>query len=68
MGFQKETFKTWLESECQKQRLVTRENYLRKEFDAIKNKIDKVVNFSNQTERNEFFTSNADSNDQVVVV
>ncbi|XP_065213953.1 uncharacterized protein LOC135841080 [Planococcus citri] len=64
MGFQKETFKIWLESECQKQCMVTRENYLRNEFDLIKNKADKIVDYSCEDDKAKFFADFFDINTQ----
>lgn len=68
MGFQKETFKIWLESECQKQCMVTRENYLRNEFDLIKNKSDKIIDYSCEDDKEKFFADFFDINSQTVIL
>ena len=68
MGFQKEAFKVWLESECQKQSIVTKENFLRNEFDLIKNKSEKIIDYSCEKEKNKFFADFFDINNQTVII
>lgn len=56
----------WLESECEKHRMVIRENFLNKEYQDVKNKWKELLNIENEKIREEIFHGIHDWNDQLV--